>query len=92
MPLYISFIDLKKAFDMLSREALFIILNKIECPPELNSLIEPYHNKMWSTVQYYGIVSVPQKIRNGVKQGCVLAPTLFSIFFLLLHKQGFGTA
>ncbi len=26
-------------------------------------------------------------IVNGVKQGCVLAPTLFSIFFCMMLKQ-----
>ncbi|CAH1252458.1 Hypp9298 [Branchiostoma lanceolatum] len=29
---------------------------------------------------------------TGVEQGCVLAPTLFGIFFALLLKQAFGTA
>ena len=47
---------------------------------------------MWGTVQYYGNVPEPFKIRNGVKQGCVLAPTLFEIFLLLLLKHTFGTA
>ena len=31
-------------------------------------------------------------IKNGVKQGCVLAPTLFGIFFSLLLKHAFGTS
>ena len=32
------------------------------------------------------------KIVNGIKQGCVLATTLFGIFFSLLFKQAFDTA
>ena len=47
---------------------------------------------MWGTIQHGGNVSKPYKILNGVKQGCVLASTLFVIFFLLLLKQAFGTA
>ena len=31
-------------------------------------------------------------IRNGVKQGCVLAPTLFGIFFSITLKHVFGTS
>ena len=36
-------------------------------------------------------VSKPFKILNGVKQGCVLAPTLFGVFFSLILKHAFGT-
>ena len=91
-PLYISFIDLTKAFDLVSRDGLFKILTKIGCPPKLKSLIESFHKNMRGTVQHDGNVSKPFRILNGVKQGCVLAPTLFGIFFSLLLKQAFGTA
>ena len=40
MPLYIAFIDLTKAFDLVSREGLFRFLFKIGSPPRLLSLIE----------------------------------------------------
>ena len=33
MPLYIAFIDLTKAFDLVSRQGLFQLLKKIGCPP-----------------------------------------------------------
>jgi hypothetical protein len=92
MPLYISFIDLTKAFDMVSREGLFKILPKIGCPPKLQSLIESFHTDMMRTVQFNGSCSEPFSINSGVKQGCVLAPTLFGIFFALLLKHAFGTA
>ena len=38
MPLYIAFIDLTKAFDLVSRDVLFKALHKIGCPPRLHSL------------------------------------------------------
>ena len=38
MPLYIAFIDLTKAFDLVSRDGLFKALCKIGCPPRLHSL------------------------------------------------------
>ena len=37
-------------------------------------------------------ISEPFKIDSGVKQGCVLAPTLFGIFFSLTFTYAFGTA
>ena len=39
MPLYIAFIDLTKAFDLVSRDGLFKILPKIGCPPKLQCMI-----------------------------------------------------
>ena len=76
LPQYVAFIDFTKAFDLVSRDGLFKILPKIGCPPKLQSLS----------------FSEPFDIRNGVKQGCVLAPTLFGIFFAALLKHAFGTA
>lgn len=92
MPLYISFIDLTKAFDLVSREGLFSILLKIGCPPKLHSLIRSFHDNMKAAIQFEGDMSDPFNIKSGVKQGCVLAPTLFGTFFSLLLKHAFGTA
>ena len=91
-PLYIAFIDLTKAFDLVSRDGLFQILPKIGCPPKLQSMIESFHTSMKGTVQFNGSSSRPFDIRSGVKQGCVLAPTLFGIFFVLLLRHAFDTA
>ena len=90
-PLYIAFIDLTKAFDLVSREGLFKLLPKIGCPPKLTQLVESFHTNMKGTIQYDGSLSSPFAIKSGVKQGCVLAPTLFGIFFALLLRHAFGT-
>ena len=92
MPLYIAFIDLTKAFDLVSRNGLFKILSKIGCPPKLLSMIESLHTDMQGTVQFEGSISKPFSIRSGVKQGCVLAPTLFGIFFAMLLKHAYSTS
>ena len=92
MPLFVAFIDLTKAFDLVSREGLFQILPKIGCPPKLHSLIQSFHNNMKGTVQFNGSSSEPFGIHSVVKQGCVLAPTLFRILFALLLKHAFGDA
>ena len=46
MPLYIAFIDLTKAFDLVSRDGLFQILPKIGCLPKLQSIIESFHTNI----------------------------------------------
>ena len=88
-PLYLAFIDLTKAFDLVSRDGLFSLLQRIGCPPRLLSLIVSFHEDMNGTVQFDGSSSEPFPIKNGVKQGCVLAPTLFGIFFSLLLSHAF---
>ena len=87
VPLYIAFIDLTKAFDLVSREGLFATLLKIGCPPSLFNIVKSFHTNTKATVQYDGNVSDSFTIKSGVKQGCVLAPTLFKIFFSMLLKR-----
>ena len=89
-PLYVAFIDLTKVFDLVSRDGLFKILAKIGCPPTLFSIVKSFHDNMKGTVLYDGATSDPFNILSGVKQGCVLAPTLFGIFFATLLKHDFG--
>ena len=89
MPLYIAFIDLTKAFDLVSRKGLFQLLKKIGCPPQLLSITASFHDDMKGTISYDGEASEPFPMHSGVKQGCVLAPTLFGIFFSLLLKFAF---
>ena len=91
-PLYLAFIDLTKAFDLVSRTGLFKLLEKIGCPPKLLSIIASFHVNMHGFVSFDGEISEPFKIESGVKQGCILAPTLFGIFFSLMLTYAFGTA
>ena len=86
MPLYTAFVDLTKAFDTVSRPTLYRVLESIGCPPLLLQLVISFHEDMKACVQYDGSTSEYLDVRSGVKQGCVLAPTLFGIYFAaLLH-------
>ena len=89
-PLFIAFVDLTKAFDLVSRSGLFEILQKIGCPPKLLAVITSFHQGMQSTVCFDGATSEPFPVSSGVKQGCVLAPTLFGIFFSMLLQYAFA--
>lgn len=88
MPLYSVFIDLTKAFDTVNREALWTILERIGCPPKFIKMIQLFHTGMKGQVLVGGSVTEEFDITNGVKQGCVLAPVLFNIFFtsMLSHS------
>ena len=61
-----------------------------DVPPKLLRMITSFHESMQGTVQYDGSSLDPFPIRNGVKQGCVLASTLFGIFFSLLLSYAFS--
>ena len=83
-PLYVAFIDLTKAFDLVSRSALFAIIRRFGCPDTLLNSILKLHDDMHATVQVNGSRSRRFPIKRLVKQGCVLAPTLLAIFFTAL--------
>jgi len=87
--LHLVFVDLTKAFDTVNRNGLWKILQKFGCPDKLTELIASFHNGMQARVQENGDTSDPFQVRNGVKQGCVLAPTLFSILFAAMLLDAF---
>ena len=75
------FVDFTKAFDTVHRETLWKILQKIGYPDLFVDLIASLHKDMKASVSLKGELSKPFDVQNGVKQGCVLAPTtLFSLF------------
>jgi exonuclease III len=90
--LYLLFIDLTKAFDTIDRQALWAILEKIGCPRHFVGLIRSFHDGMQVTVREGSEKSTPFEVTSGTKQGCVLAPTLFSIFFSLMLHVAFKDA
>ena len=91
-PLFIAFVDLTKAFDTVSRPGLFRVLQEIGCPPKLLEVTKSFHDEMEGTVQYDGTRSNSFPITSGVKQGCVLAPTLFGIYFAVLLQTALETS
>ncbi|KAK7865974.1 hypothetical protein R5R35_009402 [Gryllus longicercus] len=78
--LYATFVDLRKAFDMVNRHALWKILLKFGCPQKLVNIIADLHEGNEARVITSGGVTDGFIISNGVRQGCVLAPLLFNIF------------
>ena len=79
-PLYLAFIDLAKAFDSVKRELLWAILSKAGCPQKFIRILRLLHDNMSVTLTANGKTADPFRVKSGVKQGCVVAPTLFSVF------------
>nr|VZI40076.1 unnamed protein product [Spirometra erinaceieuropaei] len=79
--LYSTFVNLTKAFDTVNREGLWKIMQKFGCLERFIQLERQLHDGMMARVTDNGAVSEAFAVTNGVKQGCVLAPTLFSLMF-----------
>ena len=89
VPLYQVFIDLTKAFDTINRSALWTILGKLGCPSEFVAILKQLHRNMKARVNFNGSLSEPVPVDNGVKQGDIPAPTLFSIYFAVMLEYAF---
>ncbi|XP_076069732.1 uncharacterized protein LOC143041608 [Oratosquilla oratoria] len=87
--LYTTFVDLTKAFDMVHREGLWKIMAKFRCPTMFISMVQQFHDGMYARVQNDGEYAQVFPVGNGVKQGCVLAPTLFSMMFTAMLTDAF---
>lgn len=89
MDLFVVFVDLVKAFDSVDRSGLWRILSKLGCPSKIVKLVEAFHVGMQARVTSNGSTSSAFPVSNGAKQGCVLAPTLFSILFSCVLNDAF---
>ena len=87
--LYIVFVNFTKASDTVGRTGLWKLLRKYGCPEKFTSMIESLHSGMKAKVNDGGGTSEAFNVTNGVKQGCVMAPTLFSIFLSAMLDVAF---
>ena len=62
---------------------------KFGCPPRYIAMVRQFHDGMQARVQNDGEYSEPFPVTNGVKQGCVMAPTLFSMMFSAMLTDAF---
>ena len=83
------FVDFTKAFGTVGRTVLWLLLRKYGCPEKFTTMIESLHTGIMVNVRNGGEVSETFAITNSVKQGCVLAPTLFSIFLSAMLEEAF---
>ena len=62
---------------------------KFGCPERFITMIRQFHDAMMARVQDDYETSETFPVTNGVKQGCVPAPTLFSIMFSAMLTDAF---
>ena len=82
--LYMSFVDLTKAFDTVNRDLLWSILRKFGCPPTLIVILQQFHTGKCAQVVMACAQSSGFPVEVGVKQGCVLAPIIFNLLLVAI--------
>ena len=81
-PLYMCFIYLTKAYDSVDRSLLWDVLAGFGVPPRMLAVIRQYQDSMQACVQLDdGDCSDEFDVGQGLRQGSVLAPLLFNMFF-----------
>nr|VZI41697.1 unnamed protein product [Spirometra erinaceieuropaei] len=70
---YSTFVDLTKG--------LWNTMQKFGCPERFILMVRQLHDSMMARVTDKGDVSEAFSVTNGVKHGCLLAPTFFSLMF-----------
>ena len=78
--LYHVFTDFKKAFDRVWHEALWANMRKYNINASIIRAIENLYDKAQSAVLFNGSTGEWFRTTVGVRQGCLLSPTLFNIF------------
>ena len=87
IPLYVCFIDLTKAYDTANRTFLWTVLTRFGVPQNMISIIRQFHDGMRACVRIDDrMCSRWFAVEQGLRQGCVLEPLLFNIFFAAVRN------
>ena len=84
MPLYMVFVDVSKACDTVDRETLWRVLKIYGCLARLINMVCQFHDEVSGRVSIGLDISETFFINHGVKQGYVLAPTLFTLYLAVV--------
>ena len=88
-PLYMCFVDFKKAFDSISHDKLWITMMDMGYPLHLIDLLAKLYRKQLAKVKVAGTLSEWKwfPVKKGVRQGCVLSLYLFNIVAEMVIRE-----
>ena len=78
--IYFCFIDYAKAFDCVGHRKMFKILKEMGIPDHLTCLLRNLYAGQEVTVRTGHETTNWFQIRKGVRQGCILSPSLFNLY------------
>ena len=80
VPLFVLFVDFRKAFDTVQRPLLWQVLRNLRLPDVFIRAVEGYYRTVHFRVELPTGLTAPIPAGVGVKQGCPLSPVLFGVF------------
>ncbi|CAC5375496.1 unnamed protein product [Mytilus coruscus] len=89
--LYINFVDFERAFDSVNREGMWQLLRHYDIPTKIVNMIKALYEDFTVQVIHESSFTNPFHVDTGVKQGCLLSPTLFLIAIDWVTKQALET-
>ena len=84
--LYVAFIDFRKCFDSINRNALFHVLESYGIEGRMLDMIKSIYANVSAIVRNNGECSDCFICPTGLKQGCILSPTIFTIFMTEISR------
>lgn len=85
--LHICFIDFEKAFDRVKHEKLFNTLGNVGIDDKDIRLLKNLYWHQIANIKIDNNISKNIEICKGVRQGCVLSPTMFNIYSECLFNE-----
>ncbi|PZC73158.1 hypothetical protein B5X24_HaOG209950 [Helicoverpa armigera] len=86
-PVYACFLDLSKAFDLVSYDVLWQKLADTGVPPELASILRYWYLNQENRVKWAGELSDASRLECGVRQGGLSSPLLFNLYVNALVEE-----
>ena len=85
--IYACFIDYSKAFDTVNHEKLIECLKKVDIDENDIALLSNLYWEQLTKVRIDNTLTNPVKIKRGVRQGCVLSPSLFNLYTEFIFRE-----
>jgi retron-type reverse transcriptase len=91
---FVCMLDLSKAFDSVNHLSLFKKLVALDFPANLVELLATWYVNQQINVRWKKILTDSFLMRNGIRQGSILSPYLFSVYMCdvsdVIMKSGVG--
>lgn len=84
---FFTFVDLKKTHNSVPREAMWMALAKTGIPEEIVVPIKSFHLDMKVRIRMDGAMLEKIMVKNGLRQGCCMAPVLFNFYTCLAVER-----
>ena len=80
LPVYVTFVDFRKAFDSVCRQALFYKLAQNKVTGKFYNILKDMYSNSVGRIKMSGHISNPFDINKGTEQGHPLSPDLFKFY------------